>query len=82
MKTEIVKYVANNLVGMGDYIRICLRTMEEWRCGLTDEIEGAISDAISDYILDNDLAGTDAEDELWQLDYEELFYDALDILED
>lgn len=82
MKTEIVKYVANNLTGMGDEIRICLRVMEEWRCGLTDEIEGAINDAISDYILDNDLAGTDAEEELWQLDYEDLFYDALDILED
>lgn len=82
MRTEVVKYVANNLTGKGDYIRICLRTMEEWRCGLTDEIEGCISDAISDYILYNDLAGTDAENELWQLGYEELFYDALDILED
>lgn len=82
MRSEVVKYVANNLTGKGDAIRICLRTMEEWRCGLTDEIKGCISDAISNYILDNDLTGTDEEDRLWELSFEELFFYALDLMEE
>ena len=82
MRSEVVKYVANSLVGKGDEIRICLRTMDEWRCDLSDAIEGAITDAISDYILDNDLAGTDMEDELWTMDFEELFFEALALIEE
>lgn len=82
MRSEVVKYVANSLVGKGDEVRICLRTMEEWRCGLTDEIKGCISDAISNYILDNDLTGSEEEDELWELSFEELFFYALDLMEE
>lgn len=82
MRSELVKYVANSLVGKGDEIRICLRTMNEWRCGLSNAIEGAIGDAISDYILDNDLTGSEEEDSLWEMDFEELFFEALDIIEE
>lgn len=82
MRSELVKYVANRLVGKGDEIRLCLRTMNECRCGLSDAIEGCISDAISDYILDNDLIGTDEEERLRELSFEDLFFDALDLMEE
>lgn len=82
MRTEVVKYIARSLEGIEPYIDIALQVMDEYRCGLSSEVEDCISDAISDYILDNDLTDTDAEDELWSWDFEKLFFEALKLLEE
>lgn len=81
MRDELVKYVANSLKGYEDYIVIALREMNEYRCDATDHhiIRGCIDDAIGDFILDNDIVG-DKEEELWQMNYEDLFFDALELL--
>lgn len=81
MRAELVKYIARSLDGKESYIDIALQTMEEWRCGLSDVIEDCINDAISDYILDNDLMGTDEEEQIWMWDAEELFFEALNLIE-
>ena len=81
MRDELVKYVANSLKGYEDYIVIALREMNEYRCDATDHhiISGCIDDAIGDFILDKDITG-DKEEELWQMDYKDLFFDALELL--
>lgn len=81
MRDELVKYVANSLKGYEDYIVIALREMNEYRCDATDHhiIRGCIDDAIGDFILDKDITG-DKEEELWQMNYEDLFFDALELL--
>lgn len=81
MRDELVKCVANSLKGYEDYIVIALREMNEYRCDATDHhiIRGCIDDAIGDFILDNDIVG-DKEEELWQMNYEDLFFDALELL--
>ena len=81
MRAELVKYIARSLDGKESYIDIALQTMAEWRCGLSDVIEDCINDAISDYILDNDLMGTDEEEQIWMWSAEELFFEALNLME-
>lgn len=81
MREKLLSYVANSLRGNEDYIVIALREMDEYRCDATDHhvIRGCIDDAIDDFILDNDIV-EDKEEELWQMDYEDLFFDALELL--
>lgn len=83
MRDGLVKYVADSLKGYEDYIVIALREMNEYRCDATDHhvIQGCITDAIGDFIADNDIVG-DKEETLWQMNYEDLFFDALDLLAD
>lgn len=75
----LVKYVKDKLVGYDEEINLCLKYINEYRCGLTDFIEGRISDAIDDFCCDNDLHDDFYNvEEVFNRSYEELFYDAID----
>lgn len=74
----LVKYVKNKLVGYDEEINLCLKYINENRCGLSDFIEGRISDAIDDYCVDNDIRGNFNLEEVYKRSYEDLFYDAID----
>ena len=81
MREKLLRYVASSLRGNEDYIVIALREMEEYRCNATDHhvICGCIENAISGFISDYEITG-DKEYELWEMDYEDLFFDALELL--
>ena len=74
----LVKYVKDKLVGYDEEINLCLKYINENRCGLSDFIEGRISDAIDDYCVDNDIRGNFNLEEVYKRSYEDLFYDAID----
>lgn len=74
----LVKYVKDKLVGYDEEINLCLKYINEYRCGLTDFIEGRISDAIDEYCVDNDLHDDFNLEDVFSRSYEELFYDAID----
>ena len=74
----LVKYVKDKLVGYDVEINLCLKYINENRCGLSDFIEGRISDAIDDYCVDNDIRGNFNLEEVYKRSYEDLFYDAID----
>ena len=74
----LVKYVKDNLVGYVEEINLCLKYINEYRSGLTDFIEGRISDAIDDFCLDYDLHDDFDAEKPYNRSYEDLFYDAID----
>ena len=74
----LVEYVKDKLVGYDEEINLCLKYINENRCGLSDFIEGRISDAIDDYCVDNDIRGNFNLEEVYKRSYEDLFYDAID----
>lgn len=74
----LVKYVKDKLVGYDEEINICLKYINEKRSGLTDFIEGRISDAIDEYCVDNDMHDDFNLEEVFYRSYEDLFYDAID----
>jgi hypothetical protein len=75
----LVKYVKDKLVGYDEEINLCLKYLNEYRSGLTDFIEGRISDAIDDFCCDNDLHDDFYNvEEVFNRSYEDLFYDAID----
>ncbi len=74
----LVKYVKDKLVGYDEEINLCLKYINENRCGLSDFIEGRISDAIDDFCCDNDLHDDFYKvEEVFNRSYEDLFYDAI-----
>jgi hypothetical protein len=74
----LLKYIKDKLVGYDEEINLCLKYLNEYRSGLSDFIEGRISDAIDDYCLDYDLHDDFDADEPYNRSYEDLFYDAID----
>ena len=74
----LVKYVKDKLVGYEEEINLCLKYINEYRSGLTDFIEGRISDAIDEYCVDNNIHDDFNLEDVFSRSYEELFYDAID----
>jgi hypothetical protein len=74
----LVKYVKDKLVGYDEEINLCLKYINEYRCGLTDFIEGRISDAIDEYCVDNNIHDDFYVEDVFYRSYEDLFYDAID----
>lgn len=74
----LVKYVKDKLVGYDEEINLCLKYLNEYRSGLTDFIEGRISDAIDEYCVDNDIHDDFYVEDVFSRSYEDLFYDAID----
>lgn len=74
----LVKYVKDKLVGYDEEINLCLKYINEYRCGLSDFIEGRIIDAIDEYCVDNDLHDDFNLEDVFNRSYEDLFYDAID----
>lgn len=75
----LMKYVRDKFVGYDEEINLCLKYMNEQRCGLSDFVEGRIIDAIDDYCVDNDIFSDDFDlyDEFGR-SIEDLFFDAID----
>lgn len=74
----LVKCVKDKLVGYDEEINLCLKYINEKRSGLTDFIEGRISDAIDEYCVDNDIHDDFYVEDVFSRSYEDLFYDAID----
>ena len=74
----LVKYVKDKLVGYDEEINLCLKYINEYRSGLTDFIEGRISDAIDEYCVDNNIHDDFYVEDVFYRSYEDLFYDAID----
>lgn len=74
----LVEYVKDKLVGYDEEINLCLKYINEYRSGLTDFIEGRISDAIDEYCVDNNIHDDFYVEDVFYRSYEDLFYDAID----
>jgi hypothetical protein len=74
----LVKYVKDKLVGYDEEINLCLKYLNEYRSGLTDFIEGRISDAIDEYCVDNNIHDDFYVEDVFYRSFEDLFYDAID----
>ena len=83
---DVLEYIVNAISDLEREINMALRDMNKYRCPLDqarcgDEIEDAITEAISDYEWDNDDQFEEGEvlnDILSEKDFEDVLFDALD----